>query len=106
MGIGRMFLTGPHPGGAVAQLEEYLNGIQGVGSSNLLSSTNPTNNLALFRFLITHFKTLRGHELLISPLPPKFQSVNTRPSPRVISLCQFLCQFRCPTAERSAEDRA
>ncbi len=34
-----------HLGGAVAQLEEYLNGIQGVGSSNLLSSTNPTNNL-------------------------------------------------------------
>ncbi len=35
--------------GAVAQLEEYLNGIQGVEGSNPFSSTNPLKPLAIFR---------------------------------------------------------
>ncbi len=61
-----MLLTGPHPSGAVAQLEEYLNGIQGVGSSNLLSSTNPTNN-AVRRIPPTRFR--RGSEPMIPSAP-------------------------------------
>jgi hypothetical protein len=46
-------LTGPssfvkknHGRGAVAQLEEHLNGIQGVRGSNPLSSTNNLDELA------------------------------------------------------------
>ncbi len=40
-GAGRKIITS----GAVAQLEEYLNGIQGVEGSNPFSSTNLFNNL-------------------------------------------------------------
>ncbi len=45
-----MFLTDPHPGGAVAQLEEYLNGIQGVVGSNPISSTKTLNKIPFLHF--------------------------------------------------------
>jgi hypothetical protein len=40
MSVSARLISPGGPGGAVAQLEEYLNGIQGVRGSNPLSSTN------------------------------------------------------------------